>query len=102
MEIEIGEIDYEKILARSDISKVTGHAIETLGNEVEGDFDQARKKIVLDALPKVLAKKMEEIMPKNWEIKEIVLKVNVAGKPFGIGLEGDASVKFGPKPATGP
>jgi hypothetical protein len=99
MNIEITEADFKRVYSNKEIEvELKGLSKDTLGaksGEIT-DIEEKRKNAVIDALPRVLADKMERIMPKDWTIKEIVLKINIGGKPFGVGLEGDATVKFGP------
>jgi hypothetical protein len=37
------------------------------------------------------------MIPSNYEVREITIKMSVSGTPFGIGAAGDATIKFEPK-----
>jgi hypothetical protein len=100
MNIEITEADFASVYSAHEVDvRFRGVSGETLGESSteRPDSEEKRTRAVLDALPRVLTRRLEEVMPKDWCLKEIVLRINVAGRPFGVGLEADATVKFGPK-----
>jgi hypothetical protein len=47
-------------------------------------------------LPQVITSRIERIILQGFKIQEIELEVGIAGKPFGIGVDGGAKVKLGP------
>jgi hypothetical protein len=86
----ITENDYKEALSGRDIKKLKGEKAEpTLGPE--------ETKSVLDALPRVIADRFRKMIPEDYEMREIQIKVAISGTPFGVGVAGDATVKFGPK-----
>lgn len=100
MNIEITEADFSNVYTKAEIDvEIKGLGKETLGapSTEALDRDEKRRRAVFDALPRVLADKFNKMVPGDWCIKEVILKVNISGKPFGVGVEGDATVKFGPK-----
>lgn len=52
------------------------------------------RKAVMDALPKVLLEKVGKIwnVLEGYELTSFDVRVNVAGKPFGVGLEGEMTL----------
>lgn len=79
---------------------------EALGNQQANGLIPSDKEVavlgpertnrVLDALPKVLASRFGRMIPDDYEIHQIELKVSLSGTPFGVGVSGDATIKFGP------
>jgi hypothetical protein len=37
------------------------------------------------------------MLPDDYEMSELQLKFSISGAPFGVGVAGEAIVKFGPK-----
>jgi hypothetical protein len=58
--------------------------------------DEGVVRAVQDALPSAIARRVSSIIPAGFVVKEIEFKVSVEGKPFGIGVGGDVTVKMGP------
>ena len=92
MNLIITERDYELSLNRTEVKKLKGHEQEP----ILGPDDAAD---VLDALPKVLADRFRRMLPDNYEMSELQLKFSISGAPFGVGVAGEALVKFAPKRA---
>jgi len=89
MQLVITENDYSEALGSSEAKVLAAkRKEEVLGPESNN--------AIVDALPKVLADRVKKMIPENYEIKEISIKITISGTPFGVGLAGDASVKFGP------
>lgn len=93
MELELSEADFSRALGVDVVKRLSlGHQVQVLG---DGDV-----KAVVDALPRVLSERFKRMLPSDFEIREITLKVSLSGNPFGVGVSGDATVKFGPKLAV--
>jgi hypothetical protein len=89
LDITITEDDYASVLGPTTAKRLKSGVVEdTLGPEATD--------AVIDALPKVIAARFRRMLPEGYEVKEICLTVSLSGSPFGVGLSGDASVKFGP------
>lgn len=94
MQLILTEQDYEQSLSKAAVRKLRGEKGEAiLGPDEAGT--------VLQALPRVLADRIRRMIPENYEVREIQIKVAFSGAPFGVGVAGDAVVKFGPKAAGG-
>jgi len=93
LKIIITEKDFAKITEKSQIEeKIIESQEEILDNDASPEHEE-----LFQALPKVLVAKIRDIMPEGFKIKEIEIKIDVEGKPFGIGLGGEATLRFGPK-----
>jgi hypothetical protein len=91
MQLVVTERDYEAALDKASVRKLKGENRDTiLGSKEAAD--------VLDALPRVLADRVRRMLPDDYEMLEMQLKISISGAPFGVGVAGDAIVKFGPKP----
>lgn len=93
MQIVISESDYEYALGGEEVKVIAARKKE----EVLGPEPNMA---IVDALPRVVASRLRKMIPDNYEIREITIKVTVSGTPFGVGVGGDATVKFGPKVAS--
>jgi len=56
-----------------------------------------KKKLIEELLPAVIARKIKGLIPNDFDITEISMKISVAGTIFGTGVSGDVDVKFAPK-----
>lgn len=92
MELELSEVDFGRALGVDAIKRLS-QANQTQ----EQVLGQGNVNAVVDALPRVLSERFKRMLPDDFEIREITLKVLLSGSPFGVGLSGDATVKFGPK-----
>jgi hypothetical protein len=63
----------------------------------EADDENARAHAVFDALPRVIVDRFRKMIPADYEVKQVEIKVQLSGSPFGVGIAGDATVTFGPK-----
>ena len=90
MEIVITEKDYEAALGDSEVKLlVNRRREEVLGSEPN--------LAILDALPRVIAQRVRKMIPSDYEVREITINLKISGTPFGVGVGGDATIKFGPK-----
>ena len=58
------------------------------------------KKILFDALPTAVARRLKEIVPNGFAIAELEMVLSLDGKIFGVGLGGQVKVKFAPAPGS--
>ena len=93
MEILITEADYNKAIGTAEVRSLRDGQKEA----ILGDKPEPANQAILDALPRVLADRFKNMIPPDYEVQQIELKVQIAGQPFGIGIRGDAVVKFGPR-----
>jgi hypothetical protein len=93
MQLVITEQDYREALDDTKIKRLT--TIEK--EEILGPDHTVS---VIDALPRVLADRVRKMIPDDYQVLEIQIKVALSGTPFGVGVSGDATVKYGPKPAS--
>jgi hypothetical protein len=94
MEIVITERDFAvvDIPERKELQpSPLGQPISS-GPNVSADI----RKVVMDALPKVLMEKVRAIWDvlDGYDLASFEVCVNVAGKPFGVGLEGEMKLTF--------
>ena len=62
----------------------------------DGNTGSLKQKMV-EQLPRVLAKKLEGMLPDNFVVSSIEMKIGVDAKLFGAGVSGEATVTFEPK-----
>ena len=74
-------------LTRTELSQLRASAS---GVEVLGDGERQ----AIDILPRALVRRLEGIIPSDFELTEVVLKVQLSGMPAGIGVSGEAMVKL--------
>jgi hypothetical protein len=70
-----------------------------LGNDENGqlnrDQDKSRK-AVDELVPKLLTKKLNNIIPDDYKLLQVKLDVKIKGKLMGQELSGNVQVTFGP------
>jgi len=59
-----------------------------------GAEQEATHRAILDLLPTVIAKRVEGIIPDEFELVELELKFSIEGKIFGAGVGGEAVAKL--------
>jgi hypothetical protein len=92
MQLVITEKDYEEALGAREVKRLTTVKTE----EILGPEHTIS---VVDALQRVIADRFRKMIPEDYEMREIQIKVAFSGTPFGVGVSGDATVKFMPKGA---
>lgn len=92
--LALGEEDFVDVYGRDKIDIELGKNIPVLGSEADR---LNGTEILEEMLPAVVARKIEKIMPKGYSILEIEVEISIEGKPFGFGIGGSATVRFGPK-----
>ncbi|MDR4481725.1 MAG: hypothetical protein R3B95_00410 [Nitrospirales bacterium] len=91
MKITIEKKDYERFLGKDKVKlDILPKPMEVLGDEED------KEEAIMQFLPEVLAGKLKKMIPPEFEIVEIEMKLSIGGKPFGVGVDGEATVKFGP------
>lgn len=93
MQIQITEKDYNDALGANEVRNLKQSQKEAILGEAPEPATQA----ILDALPKVVVERFRRMIPPDYEVQQIELKVKISGHPFGVGIGGEATVKFGPK-----
>jgi hypothetical protein len=90
MNLTITEQDFSEALTTLDIERITtSDSVTVLGSEEE-------RQAVIDAMPKVIAKRIQKMLPDGFRIREIEMRFEISGTPFGVGVSGEATVRFGP------
>lgn len=69
---------------------------EVLSTQTLGDEESVHRKI-LDLLPKLIATRVQEIVPPDFELSSLELKFEVQGKLFGSGVGGEVVAKLSRK-----
>lgn len=87
VQLTLTESDFVAVMSKSAIGDLKGP---------EGHLADNAAKVVIDALPKALASKVNAMMPQGFALRSIELKVQLSGAVFGCGLSGEATVIFGP------
>ncbi len=64
------------------------------GSAILGPADA--RQIIFNSLPKIIARRLQQITPPEFQIAEITMTVNLKGAVCGVGIEGDVTVKFAP------
>jgi hypothetical protein len=86
--------ELELILTENDLDPIVRGALSTKvkGRVLGGESTQ----ILFDAIPGAIAKKIQSMIPKDFELRELEMHLSLGGKVFGVGLDGDVKVRFGP------
>jgi hypothetical protein len=66
---------------------------EILATRTLGDQEHANRKI-LDMLPKLIADRVKQIIPDDFELESLELKFDVQGKICGSGVGGEVVAKL--------
>jgi len=69
---------------------------QACGDEVLGDAREARR-AVESALPRIIARRLQDMVPDDFEVTEVTMSFTVGGTPFGLGVEGAVQVTFAPR-----
>lgn len=69
---------------------------------VLGEDEKTAQEWILEALPAVIAKRVRPMLPDDFELAEMQMKVSLQGKPFGVGVGGEVLVTLRRKPEPGP
>jgi len=56
------------------------------------------ERALFDALPSAIARRVQNIVPKDFVISELELKMTLNGTVCGVGISGDVVVKLAPAP----
>lgn len=87
-------------ISEDDVRASADHRLvqELSGKEKPATLGAAEdaKERLMSVLPTIIAKKVQEMIPKDFEIMEIALAMKVKGN-FGLaGIDGDVNIKFRP------
>lgn len=89
MNITLTERDFAEALDPLELERIKRpENIPVLG-------PQEDRAAVIDALPKVLSRRLQKMLPKGFVIREVEITVSLSGSPFGVGVDGEATVRFG-------
>jgi len=66
---------------------------ELLATRKLGEEPDTERRII-DLLPKVIAERVKQIIPDDFELAELELKFEVQGKLFGAGVGGEVVAKL--------
>jgi len=82
-------------ISDSDLDKSEREALETevLATRTLGAQEEVNRKI-LDLLPKLIAERVRQIIPDDFELDSLELKFDVQGKLFGAGVGGEVVAKL--------
>jgi hypothetical protein len=96
MNLEVREGDFVELLGKDKAKTLFSKGDALLGKEGEGAVKAADliKEKVFELLPKIIAKRMRDVVPDGFVVAEISLTCDLSGKPFGIGVSGKVAVKF--------
>jgi hypothetical protein len=68
---------------------------------VLGEDEKTAQEWILEALPAVIAKRVRPMLPEDFELSEMQMKVSLQGKPFGVGVGGEVLVTLRRKSVPG-
>ena len=80
LNITEADLDPSQVAVKKEVLKT-----RTLGSE--GNETAERK--ILDMLPTIISRRVEQIIPPDFELAELELKFEIEGKIFGTGLSGE-------------
>lgn len=81
------------LAARAKGGRALGGGVRSAGENNESDVRQ----IIANELPSAIANKIKKMIPDGFELKEVELSIKLGGTVFGVGVDGIAKVKFGPR-----
>jgi hypothetical protein len=81
-------VDLDRKIA---VGKMTVPAEEVVAVET---YPEASGEAVRELLPSKIAKKVEKVVPKGFEVPEITITGEISGMPFGVGVSGQVSVTY--------
>jgi len=89
--LNITEDDFYTTFGKDQVSiKLKNEKIPILGvSESVNTF--------LEMLPKVISRKLSNIIPENFRMHEIEMELDIQGTPFGVGVNGKVILRFGPQ-----
>jgi hypothetical protein len=92
------ESSFEIVLSENDVDAGIQKRVRAAvaGSRVLSGEEQDAKQILMDALPAIIAQKIRKIVPQDFQVSEVQLKLNVSGKLFGTGVSGDVILKLTP------
>jgi len=80
-----------------DIRELNGDDVVLPGDETEVVVAGASLDNVVDLLPGTIAKKLKKLFSgSDMSVSEIAVQIKVGGSPFGVGIDGVATVKLKP------
>lgn len=85
MVLEISESDVKQVLSKVQIASV----------EADGDLKHLNISDALDMsriIPRAIIKKAFSLAPQGYEVMSTELIIELAGKPFGVGITGKLQV----------
>jgi hypothetical protein len=95
--VKIGELSFRREDDRDiDPALLAKLKAQAKGTVILGEDNEATR-AVMDELPKVIARRVKAMIPKDFELRESSLKMQLAGQILGCGVKGEAVIKFGPK-----
>ena len=94
---EVGSVSSQElriIVREPDIPKAISAQVTAVQKhrKVLGEDDKSAQEWILEALPGVIARRIGPMLPADFELAEMQMKVTVEGKPFGIGVGGEVLV----------
>jgi hypothetical protein len=99
MQLLVTDKDFVQALGQKRVNQITDvRKAEVLGDDRSGN---ASTTAVLDALPSVIINRFRQMISTDYQVRQIEIKVQISGTPFGVGVSGDATVTLGPAPGAG-
>jgi|GEM_PF-4836817 hypothetical protein len=91
------EEDFNIVAKRDDEDRLATSGLkEMLFGPKEKEEVPVDKRVegIRKLLPSVIAKKIADVVPPDFDLTQMTLTGEVAGQPFGIGVRGEVSVVF--------
>ena len=93
----IDEGDFD-VVARSSIEAAQRGTRVLGGPDAEHREATASERVIFDALPSVISRRVQKVIPKGFRIAELEFCFKLEGKIWGSGVGGEVKVKLSPSP----
>jgi hypothetical protein len=97
LDLTVTEEDFNIVAKKDkDNSLATSGLKEVLFGRKQKEEVPVDKRVegIRKLLPSVIAKKIADVIPPDFDLTQMTLTGEVAGQPFGIGVRGEVSVVF--------
>jgi hypothetical protein len=84
-------------LGEQDLDPVARGGLKAVSKGKRPMSAENARRIMLDALPRAIVKRIEGLVPEGFELSKVELTFKVDGRPFGIGVGGEVNATFSPK-----
>lgn len=89
-------------LNEADFDELDPNLLERVRSVAAGEVilseEAEAKQMILQALPSVVAKRLDKMVPPSFRVSQLQFGVSLGGKVGGFGIDGDVKVTLEPDP----